>query len=56
MSTLRMPFGKHKGELIENLPEDYLHWCLKNVEDLSPALQEEMEKQLSMKRGGGASR
>jgi exodeoxyribonuclease X len=56
MTVLRMPFGKHKGELIEDLPEDYLYWCLENVEDLSPALQEEMEKQLQMKKGGGAAR
>ena len=25
----RMPFGKHKGELIMELPDDYLNWLQK---------------------------
>lgn len=53
---MRMPFGKHKGEPVEDVPAEYLHWFLENVERISPALQEEMEKQLAMKRGEGASR
>ncbi len=24
--TMRMPFGKHKGKLLCDLPEDYLIW------------------------------
>jgi hypothetical protein len=28
----KMPFGKHKGESIENLPADYLLWLYNNVD------------------------
>ena len=27
-----MPFGKHKGELIKNIPREYKEWVLKNFE------------------------
>lgn len=51
-----MPFGKHKGEFVEDLPTDYMYWVLENVERIDPTLQEELEKQLAMKRGEGAAR
>lgn len=51
-----MPFGKHKGEPVEDVPADYLDWFLGNIERISPALQAEMERQIAMKRGEGASR
>ena len=54
--TMLMPFGKHKGEPIEDLPVDYLEWALGNIETLSPSLQAEMEAQLKLKRGEGMSR
>lgn len=54
--TVRMPFGKHKGEPVEDLPADYIEWFLGNVERISPSLQREMEAQLAMKRGEGAAR
>ena len=53
---MRMPFGKHKGELVEDLPSDYVEWILENVERITPDLQTELEKQLAMKRGEGAAR
>lgn len=53
---MRMPFGKHKGEPVEDVPADYLEWFLGNVERIAPSLQEEMEKQIAMKRGEGAAR
>jgi uncharacterized protein (DUF3820 family) len=53
---MTMPFGKHKGEFVEDLPPDYVEWLLENVERLNPSLQEELEKQLAMKRGEGAAR
>jgi hypothetical protein len=28
----KMPFGKHKGDSIENLPADYLLWLYNNVD------------------------
>jgi hypothetical protein len=29
---VRMPFGKHKGEDIDDVPRDYLRWVLSNVD------------------------
>lgn len=55
MADLRMPFGKYKGELLENVPTDYIEWCLENME-LNPSLQREMEAQLALKRGEGVQR
>jgi len=52
---MTMPFGKYKGEPIEDLPVDYIEWCLGEC-DLRPALQAEMEAQLALKRGEGVSR
>ena len=31
--TLVMPFGKHAGKTIEELPSSYLRWVCENVED-----------------------
>lgn len=28
MGPMRMPFGKHSGELVTSLPEDYLRWLI----------------------------
>ncbi len=28
------PFGKHKGKTIEQVPAEYLIWCLENVKEL----------------------
>lgn len=28
----RMPFGKHKGKTLENVPPDYLDWAMKQTE------------------------
>lgn len=27
---IKMPFGKHKGEMMKDLPKHYLKWCIKN--------------------------
>lgn len=27
----RMPFGKHKGELMKNIPKSYIHWLCQNT-------------------------
>lgn len=51
-----MPFGKYKGELLENLPVDYIEWVLENVERLNWRLDEELQNQLKLKRGEGVSR
>jgi uncharacterized protein (DUF3820 family) len=54
---MQMPFGKHKGERIEDLPTDYLEWCVKNMDEKRNAsLLEEMDAQLRMRNGEGVSR
>lgn len=31
--TFVMPFGKHKGDQLQNIPLDYLHWGVSNLSD-----------------------
>jgi len=50
-----MPFGKYKGDQIEDIPSPYLQWALENL-DLDEALIEEMENQLRARRGEGIVR
>lgn len=33
------PFGKHKGELISELPRDYIDWALRNLTDMDDYLR-----------------
>ena len=42
LDTSIMPFGKHEGEQISDLPVGYAKWCLKNL-DLDGWLEEELE-------------
>ena len=51
-----MPFGKYKGEAIEDLPTDYIEWLLGNVERLSSSVQRELENQLELRQGHGVVR
>ena len=37
-NTFRMPFGKHEGKLIKELPHHYLKWGAENLDD-DPVLQ-----------------
>lgn len=54
---MKMPFGKYKGQALEDLPGDYLTWCLENLDDArNGPLLEEMQNQLALKRGEGVSR
>ena len=34
-----MPFGKHKGTLISELPPDYIQWAVTNLKDIDPYLK-----------------
>lgn len=38
-----MPFGKHKGEKIEQLPAGYVDWALKNCENLDKYLRKALQ-------------
>jgi hypothetical protein len=55
-SLLKMPFGKYRGEPIEDLPSDYIEWALANLDSLRTAIKEEMEAQLTMRGGHGVNR
>ncbi len=52
----RMPFGKHKGEPIEDVPTGYIEWALESMERLDKRVREEMEAQLVMRRSEGVVR
>ena len=52
---MRMPWGKHKGEPMEDLPSDYLLWLAENVTG-SDAVVREAEAQLQLREGRGVSR
>lgn len=55
---MKMPFGKFKGEDIEDIPEDYLVWLQDktDIADTRPALADEVEAQLRLKSGQGVQR
>ncbi len=38
-----MPFGKHKGKRLVDVPADYLLWCYENLTNLSKDLKEYIE-------------
>lgn len=40
---MQMPFGKYRGEELQDIPRDYLRWLLHNVELRGPALKAEVE-------------
>jgi len=37
---MEMPFGKHQGEEVEDLPDDYLKWLRREVAFFSRNLSE----------------
>ena len=44
---MEMPFGKHKGEELEDIPLDYLEWLVDNVElrdELDQAVNEAIKE------------
>lgn len=46
-----MPFGKHKGTSITEIPISYLQWAVKNLD--SPELVAALEKELEMRYDEG---
>jgi hypothetical protein len=46
-ASVVMPFGKHRGEAIDDIDSGYLCWCLENIDDLQPDLRAAMVAELS---------
>lgn len=38
-----MPFGKHRGLAIAELPSDYVSWCLKSIDEMDVYLRKALE-------------
>ena len=36
-SYIRWPYGKHRGKLVREMPDDYLKWVVKTFTDLGMA-------------------
>ena len=49
---MRMPWGKHKGEDVGDLPTGYLQWLAENITG-SDALVREAEEQFALREGRG---
>ena len=48
---MNMPFGKHKGMPLEELPDDYLVW-LSDRDNLYPPLRAAVDRECDMRWGG----
>ena len=46
-SYARMTFGRHKGELVGDVPTSYLQWVMAEVQSLNPGLRYAIEQELS---------
>ena len=45
-----MPFGKHKGVPLIQLPTAYIEWCLEKMDNLRPPLRSGLQAALEKKR------
>lgn len=48
VTVMTMPWGKHKGKLLSEVPPDYLRWALKNADSMSSVLRGEIERVLGI--------
>ena len=54
MVTRPMPFGKHEGELLEDIPTAYLRWLF-GLDNLYPDLRADVAKELDAREGAGGN-
>ncbi len=45
-----MTFGRYRGQELELIPGGYLHWVLKTVKGLHPALREAIVRSLVLRK------
>jgi hypothetical protein len=43
MQALRMPFGRHKGKFLDEIPASYLRWVLRECDNITPGLRRAIE-------------
>lgn len=51
---MKMPFGRYKGQDMEDLPTGYLLWLAENVSNTAVVV--EAENQLKLREGEGVAR
>jgi hypothetical protein len=51
-----MPFGKHKGTPLVDVPTGYLQWVLRNCTDLHPGLRTALARELARRLEPGPRR
>jgi uncharacterized protein (DUF3820 family) len=44
MDAAVMPWGKHKGERIDALPDGYVKWLLENCDNLNDKLYQQLRE------------
>jgi uncharacterized protein (DUF3820 family) len=54
MNFEEMPFGKHKGTCIDQLPASYIEWILENT-DVDGWLRHQLEKSYEFQLYGGTN-
>src|SRR6266511_5335027 len=50
-TRIRMPFGRHRGKLLPDVPFDYLVWGLNTCTNLDPWLRRAIEVELRERTG-----
>ncbi|MBW2090652.1 MAG: DUF3820 family protein [Deltaproteobacteria bacterium] len=49
--SIRLNFGKHQGECLQDIPDSYLWWLEENIED--DELLDEVREELSYRESTG---
>lgn len=47
---LRAAFGKHRGELWDEIPTGYINWCMNNIKDMNADTKATLELQLDKRQ------
>lgn len=51
-ARLTLGCGKHCGVLLDDVPTGYLHWAIRNIEDLPPLVREEFQRCITARSSG----